>query len=330
MADRDDDTIRFKGKQHQVLERVRIRGQMYFVIGRIGRNGRIRLRALERFGRNQHKLRSIHVLPKTVENKKRIQNLDRAAGSNLPLARIISFAESREDLKVVMEWIPGQSLRSYFQEISMGKRPRISPLMAIQMHCGFVSQVRTLESKFGIFHGDISPENIIIAPNNHRLVLIDFGSSFRFTEIADHDEGDGAKELYRAPEQFHGQPADQFSEQFSSTMVFYEMLTGALPYNELGGTIQRESREGDEIKLDRPSKFNHAKNSTLPKNIWKLIDQFTATGLALTPEERFPTSNDWISAAQNMRDQAKYNPANNPTSGLLSVLYKWWDKRPNK
>lgn len=330
MAGRDDDIIRFKGKQHQVLERLRVRGQTYFVIGRVGRNGRIRLRALERFGRNQFKLRSIHVLPKTIENKKRIQNLDRAAGSNLPLARIISFTESSEDLKVVMEWIPGQSLRSYFQEISMGKRPRISPLMAIQLHCGFVSQVRTLETKFGIFHGDISPENIIIAPNNHRLVLIDFGSSFRFTEIADHDEGDGSKELYRAPEQFLGRPPDQFSEQFSSTMVFYEMLTGAIPYAELGGTIQQQSRDGDKIQLIHPSKFEHAKNSTLPRNVWKLIDQFTATGLALTPEDRFSTNSDWISAAQNMRDQAKYDPANNPTSNLLTALYKWWDKRPKK
>jgi serine/threonine protein kinase len=319
-------TLKYKGVEYEVQDRLRIGGQTYHLIGQLGRNGRIRHRALQQFGTNQYQERMIHVLPQTGANKRRIQNLNRAAGTNLPLPRVISFSEFKNQLLVVMEWIPGQSLKSYLDEIRRGSRPRMSPFEAVRLNCGFVRQVSTLAAKLGVFHGDIAPDNLVLSPNNHRLVLIDFGSSFRFSEIGNRDLGDGFKIAYQAPEQFQGRPADFLSEQFGCAMVFYEMLTGKIAYDGIGGAIEKESRSDDKIELVLPSRLEGANSTKFPQDVWKLVDEFIATGLALSPESRFATNNEWISAAQNLLEKANYTTAANPPKTLLTKAFDIFNK----
>ena len=195
----------------------------------------------------------------------------------------------------------------------------------IRLNSGFVHQVVTLAGKLSVFHGDSSPDNIIISPNNYRLNLIDFGSSFRFSEISHHDEGDGKRAEYRAPEQYRGEAANILGEQFSCGLVAYEMLTGQIAYSESGGAIERESRPGAKINLELPSAILKARKAELPKSVWPLLDKYIATTLALKPENRYATKRSWLSAVRELKRLSDYNPSEKPPNIWLVRMLNFWN-----
>jgi serine/threonine protein kinase len=326
-----DETINDGDKVWKVKKHLYIDGQTFRVVEQMGSNGRVRYLAFQKFGKKYPEKRVIHVLPNDRENEKVIENLKRTIGSSFLGSQIVLFEERADRLFLVLNWIPGQSLRSYLNEIRRGSRPPFSPYEAIRLNSQLIHQVVTLSGKLGVFHGDVSPDNIIISPNNHRLNLIDFGSSFRFSEINHHDEGDGKREAYRAPEQYRGEAANLFSEQFSCGMVVYEMLTGRIAYEESGGTIERESRPGATINLELPSAILKARKKELPKSVWRLLDDYVASTLALKPEDRYATNQSWLAAVKELKRQSEYDPPEKPPNILLVRILEFWDRiRRNK
>ena len=90
-------------------------------------------------------------------------------------------------------------------------------------------------------HLDLKPANFIVKPNLE-VVLIDFGlSDFSFSDIGVSDAmGKNASlncktytagtPAYMSPEQFTGQTVDKFSDYYSLGVIWYELLTGCLPF----------------------------------------------------------------------------------------------------
>ncbi len=86
----------------------------------------------------------------------------------------------------------------------------------------------------GVIHRDVKPENIFLANTERgtRAKVVDFGISRQVGETPLTEQGDvlGTPE-YLAPEQATGGPVDHRVDIWAVGVLFYELLTGELPFS---------------------------------------------------------------------------------------------------
>lgn len=127
---------------------------------------------------------------------------------------------------LVMDLLPGESLRRRLR-----RDFRLPATEAVWIIRQISEALATLHSA-GFLHGDIKPDNVRLIDDG-TAVLIDLGFA--------HRPGENAAFLragyvlgtanYLAPEQCDPLPAEDLSSDlFSLGVMFYEMLTGRLPY----------------------------------------------------------------------------------------------------
>ncbi len=316
-------TVRHNHKTYDVKGSHSIRGETYLVIGKYGRGDKSIDHVLHVTGRNQFKDRVVHVLEGSSENWKQFQNLDRAAGKSLPFARILTHVKKDGKLCVVVEHQAGKSLRYY---LKTGRE--ISPYKALMLNRQLVGQVANLSRTTHVHHGDISPDNIVVARDVTRLVLIDFGSSFTYSESNRLSTGDGIKQIYAAPEVINGKPPNRISEQFSCGMILNEILTGEIAYSGRGGTVVQGKQNPDFQPRIKPI-LEYEKNveAKFPKHIWPEVDAYLKVVLAVDPRKRFSTLNAWQASAKKLAWLTE--PENQPhfqkgtLEKSLSSIAKW-------
>jgi eukaryotic-like serine/threonine-protein kinase len=173
-------------------------------------------------------------LTDNFENVRRFQNEARAASnvSHQNVAHIYDFKEAEGRYFLVMEYVPGRSLREII------KQGAISPDIAFDITLQIASALSAAH-KSGIIHRDIKPENIIVKDDGLVKVL-DFGlaKSMDFDEFDDSAENALKTEkglimgttAYMSPEQVRGQEVDKTGDIWSLGIVLYEMLTGKRPF----------------------------------------------------------------------------------------------------
>ena len=129
---------------------------------------------------------------------------------------------------LVMSYHSGETLKSLMY--AHAKLPILSlpQKMTIFLYsCQVVNRLH----QFGLMHLDLKPANFIVKPNLE-VMLIDFGLSDAMGKNASlncktYTAGTPA---YMSPEQFTGQTVDKFSDYYSLGVVWYELLTGCLPF----------------------------------------------------------------------------------------------------
>jgi eukaryotic-like serine/threonine-protein kinase len=141
------------------------------------------------------------------------------------VVRIYDIGEADGVKFISMEYIAGQDLRTLIAE-----RKVLPPEQAVAV----MEQVcRALEAAHavGVIHRDLKPQNIM-SDDHGRVVVMDFG----LARSLDSDDGMtqtgaviGTFE-YMSPEQGLGKQLDQRSDLFAVGLIFYELLTGRMPY----------------------------------------------------------------------------------------------------
>lgn len=141
------------------------------------------------------------------------------------VVRIYDLGEAEGIKFLTMEYIEGRDLKSLLRE-----KGRFPP----QEAAGIIEQVcRALEAAHlaGVIHRDLKPQNIMLGADG-KVSVMDFG----IARSAQEKEGltvTGAlvgTPQYMSPEQAKGEKLDSRSDLFALGIVFYELLTGDLPY----------------------------------------------------------------------------------------------------
>jgi hypothetical protein len=205
-------------------------GGRYVVEGQLGRGG------MGRVLRVRHqvlgKAFALKLIKAPIATDPRIREMfyrEARLASALTHDNICSIVDFGQDatfgLFMVMELLDGQTVHSRLR--SGG---RLAPKVACDIMWQAADALRYIHSRT-ILHGDIKSENIFLVRsqvNRRSVKLLDFG-------LARPDLGRGAGSIdgtpeYLAPERIKGAPASTATDIYALGIVFFELLTGKLPF----------------------------------------------------------------------------------------------------
>ncbi len=242
-----------------------------------------------------------------ADRKRLLKEAQRSSALNHPnVGAVYDVVEHAGELWVVMEYVEGETLRHRL------KRPiSTEEFFTIATQC--CEGLQAAHEK-GIIHGDIKPENIMIAPGN-RVKILDFGVARRVWRAAGPDEvtksmqtmtASGGTPAYMAPEVLLQQPDDGRSDIFSLGLVFYEMLGGEQPFqtDSLATTIAR-------IVHVNPPPLNN-----VPVPLARVISR----SMAKNPDARYPNGGALLDDLRRVQQGAR--PKRAPSAAGVLHQYR--------
>jgi len=224
---------------------------------------------------------AIKVLPQafaTDAARERFRREARAASAlNHPnICAVYDVGETAGHPFLVMELLDGKTLR---EQIS-GKALDIPTALALSIQ---VADALDAAHAKGIIHRDIKPANVFVTQRGHAKVL-DFGLA-RQDQPADTDAltADMLTEPgtaigtvpYMSPEQARGQTVDARSDLWSFGVVFYEMVTGARPFDGPTSAIIFEAL------LNKTPQPVRERNPKVPAELERIIGELLEKDRAL-------------------------------------------------
>jgi len=253
-------------------------GQRYRILDRLGEGGMANVyRALdEKLGRyvavkilHDHLRRDPDIRSRFQQEAQAVSTLDHPN-----IMRIYDFSgPEHEQLWLVAELVTGTTLASLQDSRADRRIPEIVAACIVR------EIARALEHahKSGIVHRDIKPENVMVTQDG-RLKLMDFGIA---KDTQNHRKTQTGMFMgspsYMSPEQVRGRNIDARSDICSLGVVFYELLTGRLPYEG--------SSSADVIEKINKGDFVYPRFRT--HGLSMEIDRVVVRCLQKNPEARF-------------------------------------------
>jgi tRNA A-37 threonylcarbamoyl transferase component Bud32 len=163
---------------------------------------------------------------------------------------IVTIYDVGEDLDLsylAMEYLEGENLEAY---------ARKDNLMPIRKGIDVTAQVcdaLAYAHSHGIVHRDIKPANIMILENG-LVKVTDFGIARATASSKTRTGVIKGTPYYMSPEQISGMKVDGRSDIFSLGIVFYQLLTGELPFG--GENLAAIMYQITTVEPDPPTKHN--------------------------------------------------------------------------
>src|SRR5262245_444260 len=138
--------------------------------------------------------------------------------------RIFDLGEAGGTKFISMEYVEGENLATLLRKHGRFAHDEAAKIM--------YQVFRALEAAHaeGVIHRDLKPQNIM-RDGNGKIVVMDFGLA-RSAEVSAVTRSGalvGTLE-YMAPEQGQGQHVDERSDIYSAGLIFYQLLTGKMPF----------------------------------------------------------------------------------------------------
>lgn len=161
----------------------------------------------------------------------------------LGLPRIYGVLQSGETVKVLEEYIQGDTLAGILEKGCLNERQAEQILRQL---CTALMQLHNM----GIVHRDIKPENVIL--RGDQAVLIDFHASRLENPLHDTDTRILGTSGYAAPEQYGFAQTDARADLYALGVLTNEMLTGCHPSSRLAaGKLRPIIEKCIEVNVDK-------------------------------------------------------------------------------
>ncbi len=140
------------------------------------------------------------------------------------IVRIYDVGEEHDLAYIAMEFLAGHDLARYT------KPDTLLPLPTVMGIIFKAAMALDYAHKHNVVHRDIKPANIMYEPESKQVKLTDFGIA-RITDSSRTKTGMVlGTPSYMSPEQLSGKKVDGRSDLFSLGVMFYQMITGKLPF----------------------------------------------------------------------------------------------------
>jgi len=141
------------------------------------------------------------------------------------IVRITDIGEEDGQQYLAMEYVAGLDLKRYIKENAPLSNEEAVRLM------GQILLAMRLAHTQGIIHRDLKPQNVLLTPDgNAKVSDFGIGGAFAETSLTQTNPLVGSVH-YLSPEQARGSKASVQSDIYAMGIIFYEMLTGHIPYD---------------------------------------------------------------------------------------------------
>lgn len=204
---------------------------------------------------------------------------------------IHALREVDEGLLIDMEYVDGPTLKEYLRENGALPWETAVPMMRD------ILQAFVDAHKAGIIHRDVKPQNVML-PSEGGVKVTDFGLARM------HDDGDetvtrgiAGTLKYMSPEQVQDSAdLDPRSDLFSLGIVFFEMLTGRLPY-DTEATDYEIMRTIADTDLPGPRSVQSGIPEALDRIIRRLLQR--------DPDARYPSARHTLRALTSIPEKSE-------------------------
>jgi len=252
--------------------------------GGMGRVFKVRHRVLQRF--DVCKVIHSKIFLNDEQKKKFIR--EARVSSNLKKHKnIVSVfgAGGEEDFPYILfEYVKGVTLEVRIKEAKQ------LPIKEAIFYAKEICEGLSYAHSMGIIHRDIKSENVILSD---QIVdgfpvpkIADFGIATIKGEAPKVQKSEWALHgtpSYMSPEQAAGEEATEQSDIYSLGIIFYEMLTGSVPFK--GQTLHQVIMQ----HISEPPKPVHEINPEVPIQVSELVHR----AIEKKPQDRYPSADDF-------------------------------------
>ena len=209
------------------------------------------------------------------------------------VVRIFDLGEAEGIKFITMEYVDGEDLRAVLKRA--GKFPPSDAVHIIEQVC------RALETAHaeGVIHRDLKPQNIMRDAQD-RIVVMDFGLARSLDTAGLTQTGALVGTLeYMSPEQALGTELDQRSDLFSLGLIFFELLTGKMPYqaDTALASLMKRTQE--------PAAAVSSVDSSVPKALSNIVSRC----LERDPKMRYPSARAIVQQLEAWQANAAIAPS---------------------
>ena len=187
------------------------------------------------------------------------------------IVRITDIGEEEGQQYLAMEYVAGLDLKRYIKE----HRP-LSNEEAVRIMGQILLAMRLAHTR-GIVHRDLKPQNILLTPDGTAKVT-DFGIAVAFAETSLTQTNSMLGSVhYLSPEQARGSKATVQSDIYAMGIIFYEMLTGHIPYDGDSAVtiaLQHFQKPLPSVIAENPSVPQALENVVIKATAKKLTDRY--------------------------------------------------------
>ena len=209
------------------------------------------------------------------------------------IVRITDIGEEDGQQYLAMEYVAGLDLKRYIKE-----HYPLSNEEAVRIMGQILLAMRLAHAK-GIIHRDLKPQNILLTPDGTAKVT-DFGIAVAFAETSLTQTNSMLGSVhYLSPEQARGSKATIQSDIYAMGIIFFEMLTGHIPYDgDSAVTIALQH-------FQKPLPSVIAENPSVPQSLENVVIKATAKKLT----DRYQTVSEMY---VDLLSSLSYNRRNEP------------------
>ena len=188
------------------------------------------------------------VMKKTEATRRKFENevaCLRALSFSPKVVQLYDAVEAEDEYVLVMEWCRGGAVRDYIHGDAYSVNTVASILRGVLRGLVHIHQT-------GVVHADVKPGNVLFTDtsDNAEVKLADFGSAVWMGRREENGNITGTP-WYMSPESLRSEVTPA-ADVWSVGVMAYQLLTGRMPFDDVGEVAPRVSYIWRKIMLEEP------------------------------------------------------------------------------